>query len=82
MALTPADPSRCQAEITPAHSFMTLGPREKPYRCPNKPVVIARENQPGKDGQVGEMSLCESCWRVCQKQMSPGSVSYRSVSQP
>lgn len=59
--LEPADPERCQTEIRPSHSFMTLGPRPKAQRCPNKPVMIAREVKPGVDGQCGEMSVCQSC---------------------
>ena len=60
--LTPPDRARCQAEITPG-SFMTLGPRTT-ERCKNKPSCIITENQPGKDGKVGSMSLCEDCLKV------------------
>jgi hypothetical protein len=69
--LTPADRKQCQAEVTPAYSFMTLGPRPRPERCKNRPAVIATEVKPDADGRRGSMSLCRSCLAVFQIQ-APG----------
>lgn len=68
--LTPPDLERCQAEIRPAHSFMTLGPRPSYERCREKPTAIVKELKPGEDGQCGSMALCTGCLiqfmqRVC-----------------
>jgi len=38
-------------------------------RCRNTPKVIATENEPGKDGLIGSMSLCDNCLKVFRKQM-------------
>jgi len=65
--LTPADKKRCQAEIRQG-SFMTLGPRSL-VRCRNKPEVIATENEPGKDGLHGSMSLCTECAKIFLEKM-------------
>jgi len=54
--MTPPDAKQCQAEIGGA--FM-LGPGK--MRCQKTPIVIARENKPGPDGQHGSMSLCPEC---------------------
>lgn len=59
--LIPADPTRCQAEIRPAHSPLAFGPRPKMERCKNVPVVIATETKPGQDGLTGSMSVCAEC---------------------
>lgn len=58
--LEPVDLERCQCEETPAHSFMTFGPKPKTQRCDQKPVWVATENKPGEDGLMGSMSLCEA----------------------
>ena len=61
-----ADPTRCQAEIKEG-SFMTLGPR-KYVRCKNLPTVIVGETKvTNADGEMGEMSLCESCFEMFKK---------------
>lgn len=67
--LEPPDPKRCQAEKPNGHTFMTLGGRPGLVRCENKPVTIATEVAPGKDGRRGSMSLCNDCWRVMVKQL-------------
>lgn len=68
MNLIPPDLTRCQAE---SRSFMTLGPGL--FRCSNTPRWIAREpNVPH-----GEMSLCDECKAVCERQV-PG-VTYRTI---
>jgi len=59
--LTPPDLKQCQAEITPSHGFMRLGPRPQPERCKNKPTVLVTKNKPGKDNQRGSMTLCDGC---------------------
>lgn len=61
MELEPADLTRCQCVITPAHGAFRLGPRPRPERCTNEPTYIAKEIAPGEDGLMGEMSLCEGC---------------------
>ncbi len=77
--LTPPDLKRCQAEKPNGHSFMTLGGnlggRE---RCDARPTVIATEIKPGKDGQIGSMSLCDDCADVLQTQM-PGVTKIRRI---
>lgn len=60
--LVPPDVTRCQAEIREG-SFMTLGPRSM-VRCPNKPVWLATEVEPGEDGRKGSMALCKDCAKV------------------
>lgn len=67
--LTPPDLHRCQAEKPNGASFMTLGGRPGLVRCSDKPSVIATENKPGPDGQVGSMSLCQHCAEVFVKQL-------------
>ncbi len=67
-ALIPADHRQCQAEKPNGYNFMTLGGRPGLERCRNKPVVIAIENQPGPDGLIGSMSLCEECKAVFLRQ--------------
>lgn len=69
--LEPPDLERCQADIRPSHSFMTLGPRPSWERCREKPTAIVREKKPGKDGQCGSMSLCTSCLVQFMMKMCP-----------
>lgn len=76
--LTPPDLLRCQAEKPNGESFMTLGGGPKLERCRREPTVIATEIKPGKDGQIGSMSLCDKCAAVLQKQM-PGTTSIRRI---
>lgn len=60
--LIPPDPERCQACPNVArHSPFSLGPRPVPKRCQAKPVWLAVEKQPGPDGNIGSMTLCQSC---------------------
>lgn len=77
--ITPPDVTRCQAEITPGHGFMMLGPRPKPERCKQPPAVIAVENKPDRQGRRGMMSLCASCVEVFMKQMPEGYASFEIV---
>lgn len=71
LKLIPPDRSRCQAMILPG-SFMTLGPRVW-ERCKARPTKIVTESTPGKDGQIGSMSLCDECFLMFVKQgKTPG----------
>jgi hypothetical protein len=63
--LIPPDFKRCQYEVKEG-SFMTFGPR-KIVRCDKKPVFIAYENEPQKDGLKGSMSLCKEHAEVMVK---------------
>ena len=56
--LTPPDPKQCQT-YSQVGAFTMGGRIGELTRCTNKPVVIATENKPGADGQIGSMSLCE-----------------------
>lgn len=78
MSLTPPDLKQCQAEKPNGHSFMTLGGVPKLERCKNKPKYLAKEKKPGADGQIGSMTLCESCKKQMDKQM-PGCVDYETL---
>lgn len=79
--LIPADPLRCQAEISNGVNFMTLGGRREMVRCSNKPVVIATEKKPGPDGQTGSMSLCTSCVVQFMKQMPEGFATFEEITE-
>ena len=65
------DHVQCETMITPAYSFMSFG-KPAPARCPNSPVVIATEAEPGEDGQTGSMSLCAECLTVFVGRNDPG----------
>ena len=68
-SLTPPDTTRCQAEKPAGHTFMTLGGRPGGMvRCTVRPDVVIEENEPGRDGLRGAMSLCEHCLSVLRKQ--------------
>ncbi|MNQ55354.1 hypothetical protein D3C85_694470 [compost metagenome] len=69
--LTPPDHSRCQAERPNGYNAFTLGGRPAMVRCSNKPTVIATEAQPGPDGLIGSMSLCEECKAELLKDYGP-----------
>ncbi len=64
--MIPVDINRCQGEILEG-SFMTLRPRRF-ERCSNKPAYIAVESEPGADGNIGRMSVCEACKPELEKQ--------------
>lgn len=74
--IEPPDLERCQADIRPSHSFMTLGPRPSYERCIEKPTVVVKEKKPGKDGFKGSMSLCTGCLLQFMTQMSPSQQDY------
>lgn len=78
--LIPPDFEQCQAYPNVArHSFMTLGPRPEPVRCKNRPVWLAVETKPGKDGLHGSMTVCQSC---CELMMEFRSMRDRVQLQP
>lgn len=81
--LTPPDPERCQAERKvgcwpDARHFLNLGPAQM-LRCDRKPVVIATEKRPGKDGQYGSMSLCGECLTALLEQVGPNHCSFKNI---
>lgn len=73
--LIPPDLERCQAE---ERSFMTLGPGMN--RCADRSVWVAREVKQGKDGLLGEMSLC-SKHREAFERVSPGRATFELCSK-
>lgn len=78
--LIPPDFDRCQAFPDVArHSFMTLGPRPTPVRCDQKPVWLAVEIKPGRDGLHGSMTVCQSC---CELMMESADLRARVQLQP
>jgi len=61
MELTPIDIKQCQAEQHNGANAFTLGGVPAYVRCNNAPIYIATETEPGKDGIIGSMSLCQKC---------------------
>ena len=68
-ALIPPDRERCQSYKPNGESAWTLGGGHRMVQCKNRPVFIATENEPGEDGAIGSMSLCQECLVVFHKQM-------------
>lgn len=78
MTLIPPDKERCQAlRPNKTWSPMAFGPAtvlasgekvggsrrvDKHWRCNERPAVIVREKEAGKDGERGSMSLCPDCF--------------------
>lgn len=79
--LTPPDLKQCQAEKPNGVNFMTLGGRREMIRCTKKPTVIAIENKPGEDGQIGKMSLCDDCVGAFMKQMPKDYATFTPANQ-
>lgn len=69
--LVPPDLEQCQAEKPNGVTFMTFGGHKEMIRCKDKPTVIVRELKPGKDGQLGSMSLCTHCLIQFMQQICP-----------
>ena len=71
--LTPPDLERCQAE-KPGNGPFTMGGEigdpKNGYRtrCREVPKWLARETEPGEDGQIGSMTLCDECLAAARKQ--------------
>lgn len=80
--LVPVDKKQCQAEKPNGYSFMTLGGVPGRARCTNVPSAIITETKPGKDGQLGSMSLCQACWLVAAQQLGPDAFTSRHVDAP
>ncbi len=72
MSLTPPDLKQCQAEKPNGNTFMTFGGVPGLVRCTEKPLFIATEKKPAKDGLIGSMSLCADCVAVFHKQTPDG----------
>jgi len=66
--LEPPDLARCQGEWTTYQPFVMGGNVHQRTRCPKPPTVIVTEREPGPDGLVGSMSLCDSCLAVFLEQ--------------
>jgi hypothetical protein len=63
--LIPPDFSQCQAYPNVArHTPFSLGPMPTPIRCKARPVWLAVETKPGKDGLHGSMTLCQPCAEI------------------
>jgi len=77
--LIPPDLKRCQAEKPNGQGPFTLGGGHKMIRCDAKPMVIATETKPGKDGAIGSMSLCGDCMVVMQKQLPRGFATFGPI---
>lgn len=85
--LVPPDAKRCQAEKPGNGPFVMGGEIGNPrdgyrVRCRNKPTVIAREREPGADGQRGSMSLCPECQTVFIRQLGTDVASFRPIPVP
>lgn len=82
--LTPPDLKQCQSEVPGNGPFIIGGEIGNPRngyrtRCKSKTVFIATENQPGKDGQTGQMGLCKECKAVMIEQCGKDFCSFRKV---
>jgi hypothetical protein len=82
--LEPPDLKRCQSEKPSDGPFMMGGEIGDPrngylVRCRQEPAVVATENQPGDDGQVGSMSLCNDCKKVFLKQLGKDYATFTKV---
>lgn len=73
----PPDLARCQAEKR-VGSFLSFG-TSRMVRCVNAPTMIATERQPGKDDQIGSMSLCDGCANTMQKVLPPGHATLKRI---
>ena len=84
MTLKPTDKKRCQADVPGSGPFTMGGEIGDPnngyrVRCKYSPVVIAVENQPGEDGLVGSMSLCNRCKEELIKQLGKNFASFKTI---
>jgi len=66
--MIPPDKARCQAEKK-VGAFVLGGRIGERTRCSAEPSVIVTEVEPGKDGEIGSMSLCKECFGVFQDYM-------------
>lgn len=79
VVLEPPDLNQCQAEIRTFHPFVMGGPVHTRTRCKSKPVWIATENNPQRDGLCGSMALCEDCLKELIKKYGPDYVTLTPV---
>lgn len=79
--LEPVDKTRCQAETITYPNFMQLGGQRKVERCAKKPVIVATEKEPGRDGLRGAMSLCANCLIEFQKKMGANFATYEAIEE-
>ena len=71
--LVPIDLKRCQADkkegVSARNMFVIGGAVGQWVRCSNRPTMISTESEPGMDGQIGKMAVCDECFTVMQKQV-------------
>ncbi len=81
--LIPLDLKRCQAMIRePSRPFILGGPCVLKFeRCKHVPTFIAKEIEPGEDGQRGLMALCAICKGECEKQRG-GEIQFKPIPKP
>lgn len=79
--LVPADRQRCQVE-RPVGPFVLGGVIGSMIRCSNKPVVIATEVKPAKDGQRGSMSICTDCLAVFLERTDVPKATFKKIELP
>lgn len=48
---------------------MTMGGVPAMVQCKNTPTWISTENQPGRDGLIGAMALCDECKAAMERQL-------------
>lgn len=82
--LEPVNLEQCQSDKPGGGPFVIGGEVGNPrngylVRCRNKPIVIAKENMPGKDGKCGAMSLCGDCKKAFVKQLGKGHASFSEI---
>jgi hypothetical protein len=81
-SLTPPDFQRCQAIQSNGVNFMSFGGRREMVRCGKVATMLATENKPKpSDGQIGSMTVCDECFAVMQRQVPPGTVTYRRITK-
>lgn len=76
--LEPVDYKRCQGERSNGFTAFSLGGEHQWIRCENKPIWLAIEKKPGKDGLIGKMSVCEPCAKILEK-MKPGYAKFNEL---
>lgn len=80
--ITPPDFSRCQARVTTKGPFGLGGPVGDPKdgyrrRCDAFPTHLVTEREPGDDGQMGAMTMCDDCLKVFYRQVPNAKTGYK-----